>query len=86
MKHRFKVGDRVKVIKKFSLGRFRWQPSMDRTIGKVYTILYISKLKTYYLDVSKDIGMNWYYIFESLEPEMVIGQQLEFEFMKERVV
>lgn len=81
---KYKIGDRVRVVRKVLREEFYWNPRMNDTVGKVYTILYI----TYqgWCQLKTETGMeshNFFYLPESLEPEIAIGQQLEFEFMKD---
>lgn len=95
----FKVGDRVKVIKRvgsWSYGGIStaWDSTMDKSIGKVYTIVdiaieeYIEACSGYRLNTAgtqdgrKD-GWNAFYPEESLEHYPKLGQ-LQFSFMKEK--
>lgn len=83
---KYEIGDRVKVVRKVEKIGFYWNPLMDGTIGKVYTVLCITHKREYRLDTKIKVGdegeYNFIYLSESLEPEAVKGQQLEFDFMK----
>jgi len=107
MLNKFKVGQRVRVVKKIDSWlldgvRTRWDGFMDNTIGRIYTIIGISVSKSspnlgYILNTAQDLkhlyGNEWNsyypeerwnfnYLPESLELEIAVGQQLEFDFMK----
>jgi len=91
---KFKKGDRVRVVRKLtkstlsiraSIYSLYWNPNMDATIGKVYTIVGVTYLGRYTLNTKiwyDGFQYNFCYLAESLEPEIAIGQQLEFKFMK----
>lgn len=83
---KYEIGDRVKVVRKVEKTGFYWNPLMDGTLGKVYTVLYITYTRKYRLDTKIKVGdegeYNFIYLPESLEPAIVKGQQLEFDFMK----
>jgi len=84
--NKFKVGQRVKVVKKVSSwrygGGFRvgWNTDMNKTIGKIYKIKSIDKNVGYELRTKKDTyhKHNYWYPVESL---VCIGEQLLFNFM-----
>lgn len=81
---KYKIGDRVRVVRKVLREEFYWNPRMNDTVGKVYTILYISYKGWYQLKTETvRQSHNFFYLPESLEPIAAIGQQLEFDFMKD---
>lgn len=96
---KFKVGQRVKVVKKIGSWRFAgfcngngftdrgatWVWDMDKTIGGVFEIVKIDSNVGYRLGTKESVGYdyNYWYPVESLEAENVKGQQLLFNFMKE---
>ena len=86
---KFKVGQKVRIIKKVSTwilpggGGTKWSSRyMDGTIGKVYEIRRIDRGIGYQLGTGIEGGMNYWYPVESLAPERVKGEQLLFSFMK----
>lgn len=97
MLDKFKVGQRVRVIKKVSSWSYygiqcSWDEGMDMTIGKVYTVIAaiagkdgIECNSEYRLNTSEtDVNSDWDYFYpeESLEAGIEIGQQLLFSFME----
>ena len=93
MLDKFKIGQRVKVIKRIYRWSYNnqetpWDDIMDNTIGKVYPVIEIHDGSTpnscvgYRLDTSYDIDWAAYYPEESLKAEIVVGEQLLFSFME----
>lgn len=87
----FKIGDRVRVIKRVDSWAYNfiwtpWDSTMDRTLGKVYTIIEIAihgedfANSGYRLNTADFDGWNAYYSEHCLAPEHKPGQ-LEFPFM-----
>lgn len=81
---KFKINQKVKVIKKVLIWDYhhsvRWNSrEMDKTIGKVYEIVRISKRMGYRLDTMEDTGYDFWYPAQSLVASK--GQQLLFNFM-----
>lgn len=83
---RFKVGDRVKVIKKVQYWKVcSWNDTyMDKTIGRVYKIILVREDRGDYRLETKIEGKrcddyNFYYPQESLQR---VNEQLLFSFMK----
>ena len=88
MLKKFKVGQRVRVIKKvqsWNSSHGVWCNCMDWSLGKVYTVLEVTNID-YLLDTAYDLNnylvYNYFYPEESLEAEIEIGQQLLFPFME----
>jgi hypothetical protein len=85
---KFKVGDKVRVLRasteeEYDLWRDSWQPSMNRVVGKVMTIIrvYPNNCSPYPKYCLEGTGMNFPEFV--LEKEIRIGQQLMFDFMRE---
>lgn len=84
---KFKVGQKVKVIKKVPQWKYKhnfipWAGSMDGTIGKFYEIIDIDASVGYKLYTNLGVwGDNYWYPAESLAPAIIKGQQLLFNFM-----
>lgn len=95
---RYSVGQKVKVIRRISkwessLGIGSWVDPMNRTLNKTYTILVINKSEDcqlgtadedYQLDTADGdrVPYNYWYTKKSLEPCLLVGQQLTFDFME----
>ena len=94
---KFKVGQKVRVVKKVTSWRLdnyngdghtgrgaTWVSDMDKTIGKVSTIIFIDTDVGYRLETRKDTHYkyNYWYPVESLEEVNVKGRQLLFSFME----
>ena len=94
---KFKVGQEVRVVEAITSWRFDnwngdgytgrgavWTPDMDKTIGKVFTIIFIDSDIGYKLETRKDTyyKYNYWYPAESLEEINVKGRQLLFDFME----
>ena len=94
---KFKVGQRVRVVKKVSVwqldgwgghglvgGRASWVRDMDKTIGKIYSIVQIDSDVGYRLETDKisSYQYNHWYPMESLRG--LVGEQLQFNFMRQR--
>ena len=91
---KFKVGQRVKVVKKIESWRFNnfsggyggggadWVSGMDKTIGKVFKIINIDTDIGYRLGTKKFTysPYNYWYPIESLQ--VSVGEQLLFNFME----
>lgn len=85
---KFKVGQKVKVIRKVVSWEIdgctrRWNTAgdMNITIGKVYEIKQIQNGVGFQLRTEKDVGYkcNYWYPIEALQG--LAGTQLEFAFM-----
>ena len=89
---KFKVGQKVKVVRKVDVWSFNerggasWVSGMDNTIGKLYEIVQINKDVGYQLLTDETAGdtfyyypMNYWYPLESLGH--IKGEQLLFSFM-----
>ena len=79
----FKVGDRVKVLRKTDkvFGVLCWTRIMDKTVGKTYKIIYKCGEGVWVLDTGLDTYMRG-----SAYPEWVlqkVDQQLTFDFMND---
>ena len=87
--NKFKVGQRVRVVKKISSWRLpgnastTWVDDMDKTIGKTYKIKSIKREVGYELCTKKDTYYehNYWYPMESLCGINIKGEQLLFNFM-----
>ncbi len=77
-----KVGDKVKVVRRSIRGELYWSPSMDRTIGKVYTVLEISLQWGLRLNTELDTSYNYLYPPKGVSKIKIRGQQLLFNFME----
>ena len=91
---KFKVGQRVRVVRKISFWRFEdfnngmkgrganWAYEMDGTIGKALEIVYIDTDIGYRLGTEKvtPSQYNYWYPVESLRA--IVGEQLVFDFMR----
>lgn len=95
---RFKAGQEVRVVKAITSWRFdnfngdsltgrgaTWVSDMDKTIGKVFTIIFIDSDIGYRLETREytHYKYNYWYPAESLEEINVKGRQLMFNFMSE---
>lgn len=78
----FKVGDKVKVIRRSIPGEIFWNPLMNKAIGKIYTVLGISNLGNLRLDTELDTRYNYLYPPLSVEKVVIKNQQLLFSFME----
>ena len=80
----FKVGDKVKVVKRAENKLLSWVYSMNQTIGNTYIIMSIGSYGnvkgTYKIQTETGI---WYYLPESLKKVSVKGEQLLFSFMND---
>ena len=85
---KFKIGDKVKVLRKSTdeehdLWKDSWTPRMSEYIGKVLTVIAVGntgdcyKAYKYYLS---DVGLNFPEFV--LQNEIQVGQQLLFDFME----
>jgi hypothetical protein len=96
--NKFQVGEKVKVVKKVTSWQFdsyngdgltgrgaSWSEDMNKTIGKVFTIISIDTNIGYRLETDKSTQYkyNYWYPVESLEEKNVKGRQLLFKFMNE---
>lgn len=63
---KFKVGDTVRVVRKYVSGSFRWAPSMDKAVGRTGMVL-SGNNTTYLVDIPGVPENPWYYCAESLE-------------------
>lgn len=79
---KFKVGDKVKVIRRSKRGEIYWNPLMNKAIGKAYTVLEISHLGNLRLDTKLDTSYNYLYPPLSVEKAVIKNQQLLFSFME----
>lgn len=82
---KFKVGQRVRVVKKvkrWDYGiRTGWTDNMDKTLNKIYEIIDIVPPCGYLLKTNIGAwGDDYYYPVESLRS--VAGEQLVFSFMR----
>ena len=85
---KFKVGERVKVVKKVSRWKYgnsvTWnlEGDMDSTVGKIYKIVQINRDIGYQLLTKYDTyhKQDYWYPVESLRT--LVGQQLLFSFME----
>ncbi len=78
---KFKVGDKVRVIRKSIGSEIFWNSTMNKTIGKVYTVLEITSMKNLILDTEKDISLHFAYPPKGVEKVVIKNQQLLFDFM-----
>ncbi len=81
---KFKIGDKVKVLRKSVPGEIYWNPRMDKAIGKVYRVLQIKKRFQYVivrLQTESDTKYNFLYPSKGLEKVIRKNQQLLFDFM-----
>lgn len=75
---KFKVGDRVKVVRKVSTGNCSWIGlEMNKYIGKVFTINSITLAGNFRFN-----GIQWTFPSESLTLYPSKGRQLLFDFME----
>ena len=76
-KRKFKIGDKVAVVKRATEDWFYWNVDyMDDTIGKSGTISKISTRGSYKID-----ELGWWYLEESLRLCEQDNNQLLFPFM-----
>ena len=79
----FKVGDKVKVMRRSTSDEVYWGYPMDKSIGKVYTILCITSSKNLLLNTNIDSNLRYDFYFP---PKGVKAyrknQQLLFSFME----
>lgn len=88
MKPKFKVGDKVRVLRasteaEHDLWRDCWMPSMNYAIGKIMTVKYIGNTweDCLYLKYSfEEIDLNFPEFV--LQKEIRTGEQLLFSFME----
>ena len=88
--NKFKVGQGVKVVKKVVRWKFDngggagWNTGgfMDKTVGKVYTIVSIDNYIGYLLSTRDAVGSNYWYPVVALQESVKVGEQLLFDFMK----
>lgn len=83
---KFKVGDKVKVVRKSIRGQGQevyWNHFMDKAIGKVYTVLEISGGGNLRLNTESDTFYNYLYPPKGVEKVIIKNQQLLFSFMNE---
>ena len=78
----FKVGDKVKVMRRSIEGEIYWNPLMNKAIGKVYTILEFSYLGDVRLNTKLDTHYNFLYPPKGISKVKIKGQQLLFNFME----
>ncbi len=94
MLDKFKIGQRVRVVKRVNgwsyYGKHTpWDDKMDGLIGLEFTIIYISKVDDfggcsgYRLNTQEKIEWDCWCPEESLKAEIVVGEQLQFDFMEE---
>lgn len=79
---KFEVGDKVKVMRKSTRDEIRWNPLMNRAIGKTYTVLEISYRGDLKLDSKLDTCYNYNYPPLGVDKVTPKNQQLLFEFMR----
>lgn len=87
---KFKVGQEVRVVEKVVIWRFDngggagWNinGTMDKTVGKVYTIISIDNSIGYLLNTKEAVGSNYWYPVDALQESVKVGEQLLFDFMK----
>lgn len=79
---RFKVGDRVKVIRRSISGEIFWNHLMNKAIGKTYMILEISHSGNLRLNTELDTHHNYLYPPLGVDKITIKNQQLLFEFME----
>ena len=79
---KFKVGDKVKVIRRSIQDEVYWASSMDKTIGGTYIVLGISKRGNLLLDTSTVIGYDYHYPNKGVCKITTKGEQLLFDFMR----
>lgn len=79
---KLKVGDNVKVMRRSSPDEIHWNLLMDKTIGKVYTVLAIHYRGMLRLNTKLDIGYNFLYPPKGLKKVTIKNQQLLFDFME----
>ena len=77
----FKVGDKVKVIRRSISGEVYWNTYMDKAIGKTYTVLGISRNGNLRLNTESDTHHNFLYPPEGVSKK-IKNQQLLFKFME----
>lgn len=73
----YKVGDRVKIVKKAQERNCAWNSYMDATLGKVGTVITATKADGAKTTQVKIDGVSrgddeWYYLPESLEPAVTV--------------
>ncbi len=77
----FKVGDKVRVIRKSIAGEIFWNSLMNKAIGKTYTVLEISHRGNLRLDTELDTSYNYLYPPLGVDKISTKNQQLLFDFM-----
>lgn len=79
---KFKIGDRVKVIRKSVQGEIFWSYLMNKTIGKIYTVLEVNpRTGNLNLNTELDTGDNFWYSPKGVDKISTKNQQRVFEFM-----
>ena len=67
-KNRFKVGDKVKIVRKFeSTSSCSWNTCMDKTIGMLGKVLEVGDFQSDALFYVETVGEQWYYPSAVLE-------------------
>lgn len=64
---KFKIGDKVKIARKYQKGFFRFADYMDETIGEVGLIVEVDTSDHTYKVAIQDRGVTFWYLGESLE-------------------
>jgi len=79
----FKVGDKVKVVRRSIEGKeIYWNHFMDKALGKVYTVLEITRNGNLRLSTELDTHYDYLYPPKGVEKVIPKNQQLLFDFMK----
>ena len=78
---KFKIGDKVKVVRRSIVDEVYWNCHMNKAIGKVYTVLEISHRGNVRLNTKSDTGWNYLYPLKGVEKVIIKNQQLLFSFM-----
>lgn len=73
----YKVGDRVKIVKKNEASNCAWNSFMDKTLKKTGVVTTATESKSPYRTQVQVDGLNaldgeWYYLPESIEPLVVV--------------
>lgn len=78
----FKIGDKVKVVKKFTqTNPIYWDSLMDNSVGKVFTVVENGVGGGLYVNEIVELDNGWLYPIESLQ--LANKGQLLFSFMYE---
>lgn len=85
-KFKYKIGDKVRVTRIAASQENGWENSwpdiMDRCVGHVFEVTYVYGKSGIQLDTKDMTGSMYGFPEFVLEPEIKIGEQLEFDFMK----